>query len=168
MKKVCISFWFNPKILKKYFDNKVREQCKSCKRYTFKATCPPYCDSIDYYKKLLPTYKNGRLIIYKYTEIDLIKWEEQGEESSKQTMAHLTALRNELLKLGHCFIVGFSAGSCKNCKECSFPCRFPDKSFVPIEATGLNVIKLTKDITHQNIKFPVIAEFFRIGMMLWV
>jgi len=167
MKKVCSSFWINPKILKKYFDNKVREQCKSCKRYSFKATCPPYCESINYYKNLLPTYKNGRLIIYKYTEIDLAKWKEQGEESSRDISKHLIALRNKLLKREHYFVIGFTAGSCKNCKECSFPCRFPDKSFVPVEGTGLNIIKLVKDITNYDIKFPVEKYFYRVGIIIW-
>ena len=167
MRKVCSSFWLNPKILKKYFNNKVREQCKSCKRYSFKATCPPHCESLDYYKKLLPTYKNARLIIYKYINIDLKKWKEQGRKSSINMSKHLIALRNELLKKGHYFVIGFTAGSCKNCKECSFPCKFPDKSFVPIEATGINIIELTKKITNYDIKFPVKKSFYRIGMMLW-
>ena len=34
------------------FDDKVKEQCKHCKRFGKKSTCPPFISS-EYYEKLL-------------------------------------------------------------------------------------------------------------------
>jgi len=60
MKKIMI----NPKKAL-VFNLKVREMCKWCKRYGFKATCPPYIESVEFYSNLLPKYKYG-IIFYDF------------------------------------------------------------------------------------------------------
>lgn len=160
---------FNPKILSNYFDNKVREMCHSCKRFGTKATCPPYIESIEYYMKLLPTYKKGILFIEKF-KIDNIKnWKKLGKESSLKIHNEILNHRSKLISSGHYFVLGLTAGSCKICDKCSFPCRFPNKSLIPIEGTGINVISLTKKIANIDLKFPVekYKYFYRIGMILY-
>ena len=169
MNKIVEFFNFNPKKLSKCFDNKVREMCKSCKRYGFKATCPPHIESINYYKKFLPTYKYGKVILYKYININIDNWEQDGKKSSIDISNKLVLLRNELLQNNHFFVIGFGAGSCKICKKCMFPCKYPEKSFIPMEATGLNIIKLVKKICNISIEFPVGKQkfFYRVGLLLW-
>ena len=146
---------------------RVREQCKSCKRYTFKATCPPHCESVEYYKNLLPTYRYGELYLKKYIIEDMSKWKELGKLSTEEISNCVLAKRAQMMNIGFHFAVGFTAGSCKNCDTCSFPCRYPEKSLVPLEATGINVVKLVKEVTSIKIGFPVHTEFYRIGMLLW-
>lgn len=160
-------YGFNPRILVDYFDLKVREMCKSCKRYGTKATCPPYIKDIEYYKNLLPLYREGTLVVREFKVTDKSKWVELGKQSSLDLHKYLLTERKELLKNNQYFINIFGAGSCKNCEECSFPCKFPDKSIIPIEATGINVVKLAKDIARIDVKFPITNRFYRIGLVLY-
>lgn len=154
----------NPKNLP--FDNKVQEMCKSCKRFGFKASCPPYVESVDYYKKLLPTYKNG-IIYYQHFIVENKKeWEELGKTSSLEIHNHLLQVRDNLFEEGHYFAIIFGAGSCKMCEKCSFPCRQPQKSITPLEATGVDVVKLMKTY-GVHIDFPVTNIIYRIGLVLY-
>ena len=160
---------FNPQILVDYFDDKVREMCRSCKHYGTKATCPPNIESIDYYKHLTCVYKYGILFIERFEIDDVANWKRLGKESSLKIHKEILNYRNKLITTGHPFVVGFGAGSCKTCEKCSFPCRFPETSLIPIEGTGINVIQLAKAIAKINIKFPIEKQgfFYRIGMVLY-
>jgi len=157
---------FDPKILKNHFDNKIRELCKSCKRYGTKATCPPHIESVEYYRELLPRYSHGILFVEKFKSNSLTNWKELGERSSLKIHNQLTGVRDELFAHGKLSIV-FGAGSCKLCKECAFPCRFPDKSIVPIEGTGLNVVDFVKEVADIDVSFPVSKYFYRVGVVLY-
>ena len=161
---------FTPKHLKPYFTNKTREMCKFCKRYGKIATCPPYVDSVEYYEKLLPTYKHGQFIMIETTiSFDGAEnWETLGRKSSLELHNKLTEKRLKLFSTGK-LSTAFGAGSCKICKTCHFPCAFPDKSIIPIEATGLNVVKAVKGLFNIDVKFPVeqYGKFFRIVVILY-
>lgn len=147
------------------FDLKVSEACKFCKRYNSKASCPPHIENIDYYMKLLPTYKYG-IIYYESFISSQEEWEKIGKESSLAMHKHLLKVRDELFSSGHYFVTAYGSGSCKICEKCSFPCRFPNKALIPMEATGLNVVELMK---RKNIKinFPVTDTIYRIGLILY-
>jgi predicted metal-binding protein len=162
-----IEIKFNPKILKNYFDLKVREQCKSCKRYSFSAQCPPHLESVEYYKSILPLYNYG-LIFYETFNTDLSNWEHLGKVSSLKIYNRLIDKRKELLEEGHVYIIGFGAGSCKLCNECAYHCKKPSESFAPIEGCGIDVIKLMKHF-DIDIVFPVNNKFkfARVGMILY-
>jgi len=159
---------FNPKILKHFFSNKTREMCKTCKRYGKKATCPPYIDNIDYYKKTLSLYNKGILLIEKFRIEDKKNWVVLGKKSSLKIHKELLKIRSKFLKEG-IFSIVFGAGSCKICLDCNFPCKFPEESIIPVEGTGLNVIKLVYNISKINIKFPVEKQefFYRVGIVLY-
>lgn len=158
---------FNPNILSEFFNLKVREACKSCKRYGKKATCPPYLDSIEYYQNLLPKYQKGILFIKQFEIDDINNWQSLGHLSSKVIHNKLLEERDSLLQQGK-FPIIFGAGSCKYCSEtCTFPCKYPEKSVIPIEATGLDVVGLTNFLTKIEITFPVKNTFYRVGMMLY-
>jgi len=147
------------------FDLKAKESCKSCKRYSQKATCPPYVDNMQYYKKLLKSYKYG-VIYYEQFKSTKDQWEEIGKKSSLAMHMHLLKIRDDLFLRGHHFVIAFGAGSCKLCKECSFPCRNPSKSLIPMEGTGLNVVELMKR-KKVEIKFPVTESIYRVGIILY-
>jgi predicted metal-binding protein len=163
-----LSVEFNPAILVSFFNQKVRETCRSCKRYGHKSTCPPYVESVAYYQSLLTKYTRGKLFIEKFELKDYTQntWQELGEYSSKQMQETLFNFKIELINQYH-FPLLFGAGSCKNCSKCSFPCAFPDKSLIPIEALGLNVVELVYQLTKIDIIFPVKDFFYRVGMVVW-
>ena len=145
------------------FDIRVQEQCKSCKRYGKKATCPPYVNSMEYYEDLITHYNCG--VIY-YKKFKANKgWVTSGNNSSLEINRKIVSDRNKLLKRG-LFAIAFGAGSCRLCKTCSFPCRYPDKSLTPLEGIGVNVVATMKKL-GVIIKFPVDKEFYRVGAMFW-
>lgn len=147
------------------FDLKVTEACKSCKRYGTKATCSPYVGNIGYYRELLPSYKYG-IIYYEKFDSNQKEWESIGKESSLVMHKQLLKKRDELFFKGHFFVTIFGSGSCKLCEKCSFPCRFPSKSIVPLEATGVNVVEIMKKF-DIDIKFPVTKTIYRIGAIFY-
>lgn len=159
---------FNPKILSKYFDDAVLEECRSCKRYGFKKSCPPFIPDISYFKKLLPAYDNGLVIYKKFKIMEIDEWSELGKSSSLEIHQYLLKQRNSLIQKGYIFNLALIAGSCKLCNTCSTPCRYPDKSLMPIEGTGINVIEFMKNF-RVDVKFPVEKQkfFYRIGILLW-
>lgn len=148
------------------FDSKVREMCRSCKRYGKKATCPPYVESVGYYQKLLIRYKNGILFFKAYPIDDEDAYEKLSKESSLEMRRKILSERNELFAEGHYFVLGLGAGSCKLCDECSFPCRMPGEALIPLEATGINVVGLLNKFKIK-IKFPVKENFYRVGALFY-
>lgn len=158
---------FNPEILKDYFNLKANQACKSCKRYNKSAKCPPYIRDISYYKELLPTYKYG-VIVYDTFPSNKDTWEVDGRASSLVIHKKILDLRDELFYEGVYYSIALGAGSCKYCEKCTIPCRYPNKSIVPIEGTGIDVVNLMKSF-NIGIKFPVEEQddYYRIGMLLY-
>lgn len=146
------------------FDLKVREMCESCKRYRKKATCPPYIKSVKHYSDLLPRYSHG-VIYYEVfpTNKDAM---EVGKKSSLKICEKIISERNRLFNDGHYLFLGFGAGSCKLCESCSFPCPQPEKALIPLEATGMDIIKMMKK-SGIEIKFPVKDRIYRIGALFY-
>jgi len=165
-----ITYDFDPKDL--VFDAKVREECYSCKRYGKKATCPPYIGNLDYYENLLKRYRHGMFVVCEFNIPDDItdtpeSIADLGSISSLELHKAIMTMRELLMLDGHCFVVAFGAGSCKLCPGgCEFPCRLPEKSIVPIEATGINVIEALKKF-KVDIRFPVKGKFYRIGAIFY-
>jgi predicted metal-binding protein len=147
------------------FDDKVREACLSCKRYGTKATCPPNCGTVDYYRALLPRYELAVVLAEEFV-IDTDDWRNLGRESSLTMQRVILAKRNEIFGQGYYFVEAFGAGSCKLCAECVVPCRSPDLGLVPIEATGLDVVKLA-ELCGIRLEFPVRETFYRIGVIFY-
>jgi predicted metal-binding protein len=110
---------FNPYILKDYFDLKVIQACRSCKRYGA-GQCPPSIPDIDYYKSLLPSYKNGIIVFKRFGVIG--DWKELGRKSSLEIHDYLLEKRTQLLNKGNYYSIILGAGSCKFCPTCTTPC----------------------------------------------
>jgi len=146
------------------FDPKVREMCKSCKRYGKKATCPPYIEPVEYYNQLIPKYSYG--VIYYEIFPTNGNAAEIGKKSSLEIYKKIASERNKLFNDGHYLILGLGAGSCKLCNRCSFPCHQPGKALVPLEATGVDVIKTMKRFGVE-VKFPVKDTIYRIGALFY-
>ena len=149
------------------FDLKVREMCKWCKRYEKKATCPPHIESVDFYSNLLPKYKHGQ-IIYTFSPAPQKFDKNFGKESSLGIHRSITTARNYLFSSGHYLILAFCAGSCKICACCTFPCGHPDKALIPVEATGMDVVKMMNKF-KISIRFPAENHSFvyRIGVIFY-
>lgn len=148
------------------FDLKAVEACRQCKRFGNKASCPPHTPDIDYYEDLLPTYNKGIIYYKNYKITNVTDWTKLGKESSLDLHKFLLDKRASLISQGKYFVTAFIGGSCKLCDTCQFPCIKPGQSLVPLEATGIDVVKL---MAKENviIKFPVKTSFYRVGLLLW-
>jgi predicted metal-binding protein len=158
-----IEIQFNPKILNRYFDLKVVQACRSCKRYGL-GQCPSNIPNIEYYKNLLPSYKYG-LIVYERFEI-AGDWKEQGRSSSLKIHDYLLKKQNQLFNLECYYSIILGGGSCKFCINCMSPCIHPNTAIVPIEGCGLDVVSLMKRFDIY-LRFPVENFFLRVGMILY-
>jgi len=160
---------FQPNVVGLEFSNKIRELCRYCKRYGTKATCPPNVGPVEYYKELIPNYKHGIFVAMRFDINDSMSWQELGKMSSLKLHKYLLELRDKKMMEG-VFSVVYGAGSCKNCDlpKCKI-CKFPEKSIIPIEAMGLNVIAAAKSIAGLEIRFPIekYKEFYRIGIQFY-
>lgn len=148
------------------FDIKVNEACKSCKRYGLTGCCPPAIGDFNYYRKLLKRYNYGKVFIETFKIDDMNNYKELSRKSSLLLHKVLLKEREILLSKGHYFNIVLGGGSCKWCKECVIPCRFPQFRAIPIEATGINVVATLKKL-NIKITFPVKNNFVRVGIMLW-
>jgi predicted metal-binding protein len=160
-------FRFSPSILQ--FDEKVREACRSCKRFGKVALCPPFVPSVDYYRSLLPTYRSGELVVALYgvprkkDDHDFV-----GRQSSLDVHRQLLALRRDRFAEGHHFATAFGAGSCKFCVlGCVTPCRNPESGLVSIEGAGVDVGKLVLEGVGERLVFPIEEKFVRVGVVLY-
>lgn len=147
------------------FNDKAKEQCRSCKRYGKKATCPPYTYLLGSNKIL--NYKNGILCYEEFKINNKQEWRKLSKDSSLKMHAVLLKKRDELIKKGHYYTIAYGAGSCKLCLKCSFPCRYPEKSLIPIEAMGLDIVRMMKKYANIKLVFPVKNFFYRVGLILY-
>jgi predicted metal-binding protein len=113
----------------------------------------------------LTTYKHGR-IFYEEFKAEQDRWEELGKISSLSIYVALLRERQQLFNTGHYFCTILGAGSCKLCEKCTFPCSHPEKSIIPLEGTGIDVVATLKK-HNIDIKFPIKDYFYRIGMILY-
>jgi len=148
------------------FEERVRLACFNCGRYGVNHTCPPRIPDVDY-KKVFFEYQHALLIWC------IMEFDEKNEANVRRESTQL--IHHSLLKAEKYFwdndnslATSFIGGSCKLCAQgCAKDgCRQPLLSRIPLEATGVNVVKtcLEKGLV---ISFPVEGKFYRVGMLLW-
>ncbi len=148
------------------FEERVLLNCFHCLRFRVNWTCPPNIPDIDY-RKVISEYENVLLAYCKvpFTEknMDIIR-------RDSTNLLHRALLEAERFlwennyPLAFCFI----GGSCKLCAQGCDPkvCRQPTLARIPIEATGINVVKSVES-EDLNIVFPPKDYLYRVGFLLW-
>jgi predicted metal-binding protein len=147
------------------FEQRLEILCFYCARYNAKWTCPPRIPKVDY-KKAFSEYDKA-MFIYHLLPIE----DDYGKiRTDSSLILHRTILdaENFLLRSGNAMRISFIGGCCKLCKNDCAPdkCRNPYQARIPLEATGVNVIKTAKKC-GINISFPVTEMICRIGLILW-
>lgn len=124
-----------------------------CESYGQSIYCPPHAMKPQQFRELLTKYENA--IIFKIqVSSEILLSKERFNEFRKiyEIAAQLTALA---IEAGFSESKGFAAGSCKPvyCPEYQCQalidgetCRYPDKARPSMEAVGINVFKLVKDV----------------------
>lgn len=147
------------------FERRNELLCFYCARYNNKWTCPPRIPKCDY-KALFAEYDNAAFI-YRETAVDG-HYEDSRNESTVQLHKVLLDAEAFLLKNDNSTRVSFIGGSCKLCKNGCAPdkCSNPYQARIPLEATGVNVIKSAVKVGIK-ITFPATEIIIRLGLLLW-
>jgi len=148
------------------FSEKVRDLCRSCKRYGKSAACPPYIETIDYYKKAAVQYIRLRIVYKEFFLTDYKDTVDAGRKSSLELHDYLLSERKRIMDTGVLFVTCYGGGSCKACKKCVIPCCQPQKALSSLEATGVDVFSTLQKF---DIILPSLIKesFYRVGVILY-
>jgi len=148
------------------FENRVLINCFYCSKYNSQWTCPPKIPNIDY-KKVINEYDNI-IIVGKTYDVNETNYSDIRNKSTNEIHSMLLKFENLLWDKNYPMAISFIGGSCKLCKNgCAIDkCKNPSKARIPIEATGINVIKTLKNI-NIDIDFSDKTKLSRYGMLLW-
>lgn len=121
--------------------------CKDgCPHYNLSYTCPPNSPTYTTYTK---DYENV-LVIAMYTDIN-------EENSINDVHPYLRRLLSDILIPLEKEFDGLltDGGRCRYCEECTYvdnlPCRFPDKIRFSMEAMGIDLDKVCREILDHKI-----------------
>jgi methanogenic corrinoid protein MtbC1/predicted metal-binding protein len=136
----------DPKTLK--FMPEVRDMCAAdkCRHYNRSWSCPPACGTLEEWTERASKYSKG-IIMQTVGDIEDTLDFEAIMQIAQDNAAHFNAFADAVLAAGlDC--LPLSVGGCTRCKECTYPdapCRFPDRCFSSMEATGLMVNQVCTD-----------------------
>ncbi len=149
------------------FQERVRVACaNNCFHYGVKLSCPPYIPDLDY-EKAIKEYREGLIVLVNREIKDFKDFERKRTESTNTIHGILLKLEGEAFNRGYYLTTSFIGGSCKLCLECDETCKYPKSSRIPVEATGINIIK-TLEKFDIYLRFPVEKhkKFSRVGLLL--
>ena len=133
---------FSPELLKACESN-------TCGNYNKSWTCPPAVEQPEKQKEKILSFANAFVFTTKFDLEDTFDY-----EGMQEALAYHSRLTNEMHeKFGKSNPV-YGAGACKLCEICAWPepCRFPEKTYLAVEAAGINVTELSKaaKINYNN------------------
>lgn len=172
---------FDTSILEFHAD--LREMCamNTCGRYGASWSCPPAVGSFDELVQRCTSYSSGLLLSAVYPLSDSLDFEgmmEAGDSFCKSLQvaeawlsSYFEASPHILSAEGQASVRKpyqlYGTGSCNNCSSCTYPhspCRYPDRLFTPLEACGIFVSGLAKEVGLSYNSGPNTVTYF--GMIL--
>ena len=125
----------------------VREMCAAdkCRRYGKCWACPPGCGPLEALAEQMKGYSRGILVQTVVQLEDSFDFEGMMEGEAAHTRAFEAFAETCRAVEPDCMPLG--AGTCMRCETCTYPdapCRFPDKVFPSMEASGLLVTEVCK------------------------
>ena len=148
------------------FEERVKLKCFFCNRYNQKWTCPPKIPKVDYEQIIKKEYSEAIILEYKL-KVNDDNFEEIRTKTTNYLHKTMLDLEKYLYKNNCSIATSFIGGSCKLCKNCNPEhCNNPLLARIPMEATGINVLKTMKNIGVE-IKFPITDSLSRFGLLLW-
>ncbi len=127
------------------FMPEVREMCRAdrCKAYGKNWRCPPACGTLEESASKAAEYSYGiivQTVAKMEDEFDYPAIERAAKEHGESFINMMRELKKKYPD-----ILGMGAGTCRRCKQCTYPdapCRYPDDSYSSMEAYGLWVSKV--------------------------
>jgi len=169
-------------------DERARLKCSVpiCDDYGLNLMCPPNVMSIQGFREILAKYNHAILIqiealippemmeeIQKAEDVAALYKSARFIDSYRKTFDPVRSKLHRIVHkveaqafaLGYRFATGFTAGSCKLCKECVAisshePCRQPFRARPSMEAVGIDVFKTAE---NAGLPFEIPAK----GKTVW-
>ena len=150
------------------FSPAVVEACRRnvCGMYGKRWTCPPGVGTLDELERKVKAFPYAAVFTCKYDIEDSFDFEgmQEGQRQAKQVFDHV---KGAMRAAGETFLA-LGSGGCNLCESCTYPdapCRFPDKAMPSVEACGVNVMQLAKQIGIKYNNGPNTVTYF--GMILF-
>lgn len=130
------------------FEPAVRDMCAAdkCRSYGRSWTCPPHCGTLEEFAAKAAAYRRG-VIVQSTGQME--------DDYDVETMMDTEAVQQErfqdlIAKVREAYpgCMPLAAGACRLCDRCACPdepCRFPERAFPSMEASGLNVSRTCED-----------------------
>ena len=127
----------------------VREMCAAdkCRHYGRSWACPPANGSLEEWAEKASRYAKG-ILLQTVGDIEDTLDFEAIMLLAKTNAENFIRFADALLDEDHLDCLPLAVGGCTRCKQCTYPdapCRFPDRNFSSMEATGLLVNLVCKD-----------------------
>jgi predicted metal-binding protein len=156
--------------MKMDFDPRVPLFCRfGCSKFRNKPNCPPTIPDIGRYREALKGYERALVYGRKYPFNDGMFSEHWRTYSTNEIHHKLLAREMELFSQGYLYAKAFIGGSCKLCREdacCVERCNIPHRGRASLEATGINVFSLLRDLGEEY-QDPPREYFWRIGIVFF-
>lgn len=136
------------------FSQAVADACKAnaCGKYGTCWTCPPGVGHYAQWQQKILQFQTAAVFTCKHPLEDCFDFEGMMLAQEK-TMDLLHRFTTKLRQANMPFLALGCAG-CRLCSQCTYPekpCRFPDKALVSVEACGVDVVTLSRNIgIHYN------------------
>ena len=145
------------------FSPAVAEACarNACGRYGKKWTCPPGVGTLEELERKIKARPYAAVFTCKYDIEDSFDFEGM-REGQKQAKRVFRAVTDEMRAAGESFLALGNEG-CELCESCTYPdapCRFPDRASPSVEACGINVMQLAKEIGIKYNNGPNTVTYF--------
>ncbi len=153
-----------------HITQEVRDRCADnyCGFYGKNYMCPPSVGDLEYYQKLILTYQKGLIFSKIYSLKN--KYDHQGMVNSGLEFRNVIQKINKAAKAENRDCLFFTAGTCSICKTCAIlsqePCRFPDETIPSLEASGIDVVTLSRDLGMNYNNGPNKVTYF--GLVLYL
>ena len=131
------------------FSPAVVEACERnvCGMYGKRWTCPPGVGTLETLSGRIRAFPNALLVSYKYDLEDSFDFEGMTE-GRRRAKAAFGSMTDAMRAAGERFLA-FGSEGCELCERCTYPdapCRFPDRASPAVEACGINVMQLAKNL----------------------
>ena len=145
------------------FSPAVVEACarNACGMYGKRWTCPPGVGTPEELERRVRAYPLAAVLTCKYDIEDSFDFEGmmKGQRDARRVFAEVA---EKMRAAGEAFLMLGNEG-CDRCESCTYPdapCRFPDKAMPSVEACGINVMQLAKEIGVRYNNGPNTVTYF--------
>ncbi len=133
-----------------HITDEVRDRCADnyCGFYGKNHMCPPAVGDLDYYRQLIASYDQGLVFSEAYPIKSRSDY--KGMIAAGIDFREIIQDINQQARADHQDCLFFTAGTCGICEKCAIldnePCRFPDQAIPSLEAAGIDVVRLSRDL----------------------